>query len=167
MAATQPRARHQPPTRIDEAAVRAMSPEEYMNDAQRDFFRHLLQSRLASLGYTSALAVNEIFEEQPIESGDRAFIEEERAIATSLNEHTNAQRAEIDRALGRIEEGTYGYCEETGDPIGIARLLAYPAALYTVEVQERHERAQRLGESSVRSAAGAPADSDDSAEPRA
>jgi DnaK suppressor protein len=140
------RQRRKAATAIDESALRAMPPEEYMNDAQRAYFRRLLEERLAGLGYSRAVTVPDPSEEQPIESGDRAFLEEERAIATSLIEHGAAQRAEIEAALRRIEDGSYGFCEETGEPIGLPRLLAYPAAVYTVEVQERHERSQRLGE---------------------
>ena len=133
-------------TRLDEAAVRAMPPDDYMNEAQLDFFRALLEARLRDLGYSRSVIVPDPSEEQPIESGDRAFLEEERAIATSIIEHNAEQRAEIEAALKRIEDGSYGYCDETGDPIGLPRLLAYPSALYTVEVQERHERARKLGE---------------------
>jgi DnaK suppressor protein len=131
---------------IDEATLRAMPPDDYMNEAQLEYFRVLLEERLRGLGYSRTVTVPDPSEEQPIESGDRAFLEEERAIATSIIEHNAEQRAEIEAALKRITDGTYGYCEETGEPIGIPRLLAYPAAVYTIEVQERHERARKLGE---------------------
>ncbi len=131
---------------IDEATLRAMPPEDYMNEAQLEYFRALLEKRLESLGYSRTVTVPDPSEEQPIESGDRANLEEERAIATSIIEHNAEQRAEVEAALKRIADGTYGYCEETGDPIGIPRLLAYPSAVYAIEVQERHERARKLGE---------------------
>jgi DnaK suppressor protein len=134
------------PAVLDQAALRAMPPEDYMNEAQLAFFRGLLEARLRDLGYSRTAIVPDPSEEQPIESGDRAFLEEERAIATSIIEHNAEQRAEIDAALKRIDDGSYGYCDETGDPIGLPRLLAYPSAMYTVEVQERHERARKLGE---------------------
>lgn len=153
MARKQPHEGPEVQATIDAATVRAMPPDQYMNDVQLAYFRELLQERLRELGYTRSVTVPDPSEEQPIESGDRAFIEEERAIATSLIEHTVAQRREIEGALRRIDDGSYGYCHETGEPIGILRLLAYPAAVYTVEVQEQHERARRLGESPGRSGA--------------
>ena len=131
---------------LDRAALLAMDTDDYMNDAQRAFFRARLTEMRGGLGYTTSVVLPDPSDENPIENGDRAFIEEERAIATSLLEHNAAQLAEIDAALKRIDEGSYGFCMETGEEIGLPRLLAYPTALYTVEVQERHERQSRLGD---------------------
>ena len=136
---------------LDAEAIRAMPDGDYMNAAQLAFFRGRLEERLRGLGYSGSLTVPDPSAEQPIESGDRALVEEERAIATSLSEHAAEQRAEIEAAMKRVDEGTYGYCLETGEAIGIPRLLAYPSALYTVEVQAQHERARRLGEAAGRS----------------
>jgi DnaK suppressor protein len=160
MASTKPArpARASHPTTLDADAIRKMPPDDYMNEVQLGYFRRLLEERLRSMGYSGSITVPDPSEEQPIETGDRAFIEEERAIATSLIEHNAEQRAEIEIALRRIDDGSYGYCQETGDPIGIPRLLAYPAALYTVEIQERHERARRLGESPGRGGVATVAD---------
>jgi len=155
MARSKPLPRNPP----DADAIRAMPEGDYMNEIQLAFFRRLLEDRRAGLGYSASITVPDPSQEQPIESGDRALIEEERAIATSLIEHTAEQRAEIETALKRVEDGSYGYCMETGEPIGIPRLLAHPSALYTVEVQERHERARRLGELPGRSGVATVADS--------
>jgi len=75
---------------------------------------------------------------------DRASVETDRALELRTRDRARKLIAKIDQALQRIENGTYGYCEETGEPIGIKRLEARPIATLSLEAQERHERMERI-----------------------
>lgn len=75
---------------------------------------------------------------------DRASVETDRALELRTRDRARKLISKIDQALERIENGTYGYCEETGEPIGLKRLEARPIATLTVEAQERHERMERI-----------------------
>lgn len=128
---------------LTEAALRAMPESDYMNDAQIDFFRLRLlamreevQSRQS--GARERLHEHEVF----ADPSDRASIEEENAIALRLHEREAILVRKIDEALGRIRNRDYGYCTQTGDPIGIARLLARPTASVCVQVKDFDERAE-------------------------
>jgi DnaK suppressor protein len=82
--------------------------------------------------------------EQHADIADRATSEAERALELRARDRQRKLIAKIDEALGRIDEGTYGYCEETGEPISLKRLAARPIATLSVEAQERHERRERV-----------------------
>jgi DnaK suppressor protein len=120
--------------------------EPFMNERQREYFRaKLLQWKAAVLGELretlQRLAENR---ENATDLADRASSEAERAVELRARERERKLIAKIDAALKRLEDGTYGYCDETGEPIGLRRLEARPIATLSVEAQERHERNERL-----------------------
>lgn len=122
------------------AAILAMSDAEYMNSAQLRYFRETLLKRKTDAMATRMAATDMAGCEVTPDPVDRASAEEAHALALGVNERETAKIVAIDRALGRIESGDYGWCEDTGDMIGIARLLAEPTASLTVEAKERRER---------------------------
>jgi DnaK suppressor protein len=120
--------------------------EPFMNDRQRAYFRRkLLDWRdeiLRSTKETLEHLQND--SEQHADIADRATSESERALELRARDRQRKLIAKIDEALARIDDGTYGYCEETGEPIGLKRLDARPIATLSVEAQERHERRERV-----------------------
>jgi len=120
--------------------------EEFMNPRQTEYFRlKLLRWRNDLLreadGTLASLSEGGILE---ADITDRASVETERALELRTRDRGRKLIAKIDQALQRIEGGTYGYCEETGEPIGIKRLEARPIATLSIEAQERHERMERV-----------------------
>ena len=120
--------------------------EEFMNAQQQAYFRQKLlrwrQDLLREAGETLAsLSVGGIAE---ADLTDRASVETDRALELRTRDRARKLISKIDQALGRMESGTYGYCEETGEPIGIRRLQARPIATMSIEAQERHERMERV-----------------------
>lgn len=120
--------------------------EEFMNPMQAEYFRQrLLQWRHDLLeeanGTLESLSEGGIHEP---DITDRASIETDRALELRTRDRARKLIGKIDQALARIEAGTYGYCEETGEPIGIKRLMARPIATLSIEAQERHERQERI-----------------------
>ena len=117
-----------------------------MNERQREYFRRKLirwkGEILREAQETLATLQNE--NENHPDIADRASSETDRAIELRARDRQRKLIAKIDAALARIEEGTYGYCEETGDPISIRRLEARPIATLSLEAQERHERNERV-----------------------
>ncbi|HML92596.1 RNA polymerase-binding protein DksA [Methyloceanibacter sp.] len=120
--------------------------EPFMNELQRAYFRRkLLNWRdeiLRSTKETLQHLQND--SEQHADIADRATSESERALELRARDRQRKLISKIDEALARIEDGTYGYCEETGEPIGLKRLDARPIATLSVEAQERHERRERV-----------------------
>jgi DnaK suppressor protein len=120
--------------------------EPFMNDRQRAYFRRkLLDWRdeiLRSTKETLEHLQND--SEQHADIADRATSESERALELRARDRQRKLIAKIDEALARIDDGTYGYCEETGEPISLKRLDARPIATLSVEAQERHERRERV-----------------------
>lgn len=128
---------------LSEAQIRRMSDKEYMNDAQLDFFRHrLLQMREEVLG--REIDVKERLHQREVfaDPADRATAEEEHWLDLRLRERESLLLRKIDEALRRIAEKEFGYCEKTGDPIGIPRLLARPTATVCVDVKGQDERVE-------------------------
>jgi DnaK suppressor protein len=119
--------------------------EPFMNEMQREYFRQkLLRWREDLLGVSSQTLANlqqESLSEPDI--ADRASLETDRSLELRTRDRERKLIAKIDEALRRIEEGTYGYCEETAEPIGLKRLEARPIATLSLEAQERHERLER------------------------
>jgi DnaK suppressor protein len=120
--------------------------EEFMNPRQTEYFRlKLLRWRNDLLreadGTLASLSEGGILE---ADITDRASVETDRALELRTRDRARKLIAKIDQALQRIEGGTYGYCEETGEPIGIKRLEARPIATLSIEAQERHERMERV-----------------------
>jgi DnaK suppressor protein len=122
-----------------------MKPDEYMNAAQLAFFRHMLtgmkEELLGNAGQTSENLRDNDMVPDP---ADRATIEEEHALELRVRDRERKLMKKIDEALGRIEDGSYGWCEETGEPIGVPRLLARPTATLSVEAQQRRELKQKM-----------------------
>jgi DnaK suppressor protein len=120
--------------------------EEFMNPMQVEYFRQkLLRWRTELLreadGTLASLSEGGIRE---ADITDRASVETDRALELRTRDRARKLIAKIDQALLRVEGGTYGFCEETGDPIGLKRLEARPIATLSIEAQERHERMERV-----------------------
>ena len=120
--------------------------EEYMNDRQQAYFRMLLIEWKRSI-HSAAGQTLQSLADGPIreaELTDRASSETDWGIELRTRDRQRKLVAKIDSALRRLEEGEYGYCEKTGDPIGLRRLIARPVATMTVEAQEAHERREKI-----------------------
>ncbi len=131
------------------AAKRAYRPSErepFMNERQREYFRVKLLDWREDILREAKETLQHLQDESRNhpDLADRASSETERAIELRARDRQRKLIAKIDAALARIEDGSYGYCEETGDPISIKRLEARPIATLSVEAQERHERRERV-----------------------
>ena len=119
--------------------------EQFMNPLQQEYFRQKLQKWKQELINESNQTLASLQEEslsQP-DLADRATAETDRALELRTRDRFRKLIAKIDSAIRRIDENTYGYCEETGEPIALKRLEARPIATLSVEAQERHERMER------------------------
>jgi DnaK suppressor protein len=120
--------------------------EPYMNPVMLEYFRHKLQLWKAEIVREADITLHDLQDEggmQEPDITDRASAETEVALELRTRDRQRKLISKIDEALERIERNEYGYCEETGDAIGIKRLEARPIATLTVEAQERHERKER------------------------
>ena len=119
--------------------------EPFMNHFQQAYFRRLLLEWRESLLVESQQTLNQLQEVCFAESdaADRAALESEHAVELRTRDRERKLITKIDDALTRLNEGTYGYCEETGEPISLKRLIARPIASLSLEAQERHERLER------------------------
>jgi DnaK suppressor protein len=117
-----------------------------MNERQREYFRAKLLAWKEDILKEAKETLQHLQEENQNhpDLADRASSETDRAIELRARDRQRKLISKIDEALGRIEEGTYGYCEETGEPISLRRLEARPIATLSVEAQERHERRERV-----------------------
>jgi DnaK suppressor protein len=120
--------------------------EAFMNERQREYFRRKLLTWKDEILQESreTLATLQAENENHPDLADRASSETDRAIELRARDRQRKLIAKIDAALSRLEEGTYGYCEETGEPISLKRLDARPIATLSIEAQERHERRERV-----------------------
>ncbi len=120
--------------------------EEYMNELQLEYFRQKLVDWKKSLLAQSQDTLDELVTQgglnQP-DQNDRASLETDKALELRTRDRARKLISKIDDALQRIEDGEYGYCEDTGEPIGLARLEARPIATLSIEAQERHERMEK------------------------
>ena len=120
--------------------------EEYMNERQLDYFRNLLLEWKKSILLASENTLQSL-QDGPIREpdlNDRASSETDWGIELRTRDRQRKLIAKIDSALRRIDDGEYGWCEVTGEPIGIKRLIARPVATMTVEAQEAHERREKV-----------------------
>ena len=120
--------------------------EDYMSSRQLDYFRMLLLEWKRSI-HTAAEGTLQSLQEGPIRDADlndRASSETDWGIELRTRDRQRKLIAKIDSALRRIDAGEYGFCEVTGDPIGLKRLIARPVATMTVEAQEAHERREKI-----------------------
>lgn len=128
------------------AGYKPSDNEPFMNDMHKAYFRRrLLDWKDEILRQTrETLAILHEDSTQHADLADRATSETDRATELRTRDRQRKLISKIDAALGRIEDGTYGYCEDTGEPIGLKRLDARPIATLSVEAQERHERRERV-----------------------
>ncbi len=134
------------PELMTDADILSMSEDEYMNDVQLAFFKHRLLT-LESEMVDNAKKTTQAFQEQDTtyiaDPSDRATIEEEYALELRTRDRERKLLQKIRSALAMIESGDYGYCEDTGEEIGLKRLIARPTASYSIEAQERREKMQK------------------------
>ncbi len=134
------------PEELSDAEVIAMPDTEYMNDKQMAFFRlkliQLKQGILENAGETTEhLREDTVVVPDP---ADRATIEEEHALELRTRDRERKLLKKIEQSIARIDAGDYGYCDETGEPIGVGRLLARPTATLSLEAQQRRELKQKM-----------------------
>ena len=135
-----------PGNELTDDEVKAMPDAEYMNDKQMAFFRHKL-SVLKQEIHNSAGETTEHLREETVvvpDPADRATIEEEHALELRTRDRERKLLKKIEQSIGRIDSGDYGYCDETGEPIGVGRLIARPTANLSLEAQQRRELKQKM-----------------------
>lgn len=131
---------------VDVAEYRPSEDEPYMSERQLEYFRRKLFDWKGEILRESQDTLDQLQEDSfhlP-DITDRASSETEKALELRTRDRQRKLISKIDAALRRIETGDYGYCEETGEPIGIRRLEARPIATLSLEAQERHERAEKV-----------------------
>ncbi len=130
----------------DTNTYRPTEDEPFMNERQREYFRRKLLKWKDEILQEAreTLATLQAESENHADIADRASSETDRAIELRARDRQRKLISKIDAAIGRIDDGTYGYCEESGDPISLKRLDARPIATLSIEAQERHERRERV-----------------------
>lgn len=125
---------------------RPSDKEQFMNERQREYFRNKLLAWKEDILKEARETLQHLQDENQNhpDLADRASSETDRAIELRARDRQRKLIAKIDAALARIDDGTYGYCEETGEPINLRRLEARPIATLSLEAQERHERRERV-----------------------
>ncbi|HEY9397412.1 MAG TPA: RNA polymerase-binding protein DksA [Burkholderiales bacterium] len=130
---------------LTEEQLLKMPEADYMNAAQLAFFKERLQTMKQQLIDNAGATSQNLRENDMVpDPADRATIEEEHALELRTRDRERKLMKKIDESLQRIESGDYGWCEETGDPIGVPRLLARPTATLSVEAQQRRELKQKM-----------------------
>ena len=131
---------------LTEPELLAMPDSEYMNEKQIDFFRSRLQGQKDDLLSNAGETTEHLREDTSIvpDPADRATIEEEHALELRTRDRERKLLKKIAQSLARLDSGEYGYCDETGEPIGLARLLARPTATLSLEAQQRRELKQKM-----------------------
>jgi DnaK suppressor protein len=131
---------------LTDAEIQAMPESEYMNDKQLDFFRSKLQQQKDDMLSSAGETTEHLREDTSIvpDPVDRATIEEEHALELRTRDRERKLLKKIAQSLTRIDTGEYGYCDETGEPIGTPRLIARPTATLSLEAQQRREMKQKM-----------------------
>jgi DnaK suppressor protein len=130
---------------LTEAELLKMSEKDYMNAAQLEFFRTKLQTLKEDILKHASETTEHLRENILVpDPADRATIEEEHALELRTRDRERKLLKKVEQALSRIDSGDYGWCEETGEPIGLSRLIARPTANLSLEAQERRELRQKL-----------------------
>lgn len=126
--------------------VLAMPDGEYMNSHQLAFFRHKLQGLKDGILSNAGQTTETLREDTVVvpDPADRATIEEEHALELRTRDRERKLLKKIEQSIDRIDAGDYGYCDETGEPIGVGRLIARPTATLSLEAQQRRELKQKL-----------------------
>jgi DnaK suppressor protein len=131
---------------VQEREYRPTEDEPFMNEQQREYFRQKLlrwKDEILREARETLLHLQNENENHP-DLADRASSETDRSIELRARDRQRKLISKIDAALARIEDGTYGYCEETGEPISLRRLEARPIATLSIDAQERHERKEKV-----------------------
>ncbi|MCF8505621.1 MAG: RNA polymerase-binding protein DksA [Caulobacter sp.] len=130
----------------EQSGYRPSDDEPFMNERQLEYFKKKLLGWKDEILRESRETVTHLQKETENhpDLADRATSETDRALELRTRDRQRKLISKIDEALRRIEDGSYGYCEETGEPIGLPRLEARPVATMSVEAQERHERRERV-----------------------
>ncbi len=131
---------------LTEEDVKAMPDAEYMNDIQLAFFRHKLSILKQDIHNSAGATTEHLREDTTVvpDPADRATIEEEHALELRTRDRERKLLKKIEQSIGRIDSGDYGYCDETGEPIGVGRLIARPTASLSLEAQQRRELKQKM-----------------------
>ena len=131
---------------LTEAELQAMPEDTYMNDKQREFFRVRLQVLKDDLLSNAGETTEHLREDTSIvpDPADRATIEEEHALELRTRDRERKLLKKISQSITRIDANDYGFCDETGEPIGLGRLLARPTATLSLEAQQRRELKQKM-----------------------
>ena len=131
---------------LSEAEVLAMPESEYMNEKQIEFFRVKLQALKDDLLSNAGETTEHLREDTSIvpDPADRATIEEEHALELRTRDRERKLLKKISQSLARLDSGEYGFCDETGEPIGLGRLIARPTATLSLEAQQRRELKQKM-----------------------
>jgi DnaK suppressor protein len=131
---------------VEKSGYRPSDDEPFMNERQLEYFKNKLLAWKEEILRESRETVAHLQKETEnhADLADRASSETDRALELRTRDRQRKLISKIDQALRRVEDGSYGYCEETGEPIGLARLDARPTATMSVEAQERHERRERV-----------------------
>jgi DnaK suppressor protein len=131
---------------LTEEELLAMPDSEYMNEKQLEFFRTRLSALKEDLLSNAGETTEHLREDTSIvpDPADRATIEEEHALELRTRDRERKLLKKISQSLARIDAGDYGYCDETGEPIGLGRLLARPTATLSLEAQQRRELKQKM-----------------------
>jgi DnaK suppressor protein len=132
--------------RVEASAYRPSEDEPFMNERQLEYFRQKLMDWKEEILRESRETLSHLQKETENHPDlvDRASSETDRALELRTRDRQRKLISKIDDAIRRIEDGSYGYCEETGEPISLARLEARPTATLSLEAQERHERRERV-----------------------
>lgn len=130
---------------MTEEKLLKMPTKDYMNDVQLAFFKQRLLDMQAELLQNADDTTEHLRENEVVpDPADRATIEEEHALELRTRDRERKLLKKIGQAIERIDSGDYGWCEETGEPIGVGRLLARPTATLSLEAQERREKVQKM-----------------------
>ncbi|HEX7637748.1 MAG TPA: RNA polymerase-binding protein DksA [Burkholderiaceae bacterium] len=131
---------------LSEEELLAMPDSEYMGEKQLEFFRAKLQALKDDLLSNAGETTEHLREDTSIvpDPADRATIEEEHALELRTRDRERKLLKKISQSIGRIDAGDYGFCDETGEPIGLGRLLARPTATLSLEAQQRREMKQKM-----------------------
>lgn len=131
---------------LSDAEVLAMPESEYMNDKQLAFFRHKLTQIKQDMHNNAGETTEHLREDTVVvpDPADRATIEEEHALELRTRDRERKLLKKIEQSIARIDAGDYGYCDETGEPIGVGRLIARPTATLSLEAQQRRELKQKM-----------------------
>ena len=133
------------PKPLTEEGLLKMPESDYMNAAQLAFFKDRLLKMKQELLDNAGLTSEHLRENDMVpDPADRATIEEEHALELRTRDRERKLMKKIDESLMHIEDGSYGWCEETGDPIGLPRLLARPTATLSIDAQQRRELKQKM-----------------------